>query len=578
MTPGKERAAQAAPKATAGAQPGPAGGGPQRAAGGGKIPPAPRPLGPWNWLFAAGLVVAVFLVYQPAWQGGFVWDDDNHVTPPELRSGHGLYRIWFDIGATPQYYPLVCSAFWVEHKLWDDATLGYHLVNISLHAMAALTLALILRRLAVPGACLAAAIFALHPVCVESVAWITELKNTLSGVFYLAAMLLYVHFDQTRKPGWYLGALGLFVLALLSKTATVMLPAVLPVIFWWQRGRLSWKRDLLPLAPFFLVGAVAAMVTVWVERTVAGGGGKEYDLPWVERCLVAGRVICFYLGKLFWPADLIFVYPRWQVSQGDVVAVPLSPAAALLLLAVAWRLRRRWRGPLAAAAVLRHNLVPAAGLRQSFHFFRFSFVADHFQYLASLGIIALFSAGGATLLDRARAWGRVIVQAGCVALLTALAVLTWRQSRHFSDGETLYKTTIERNPACWMAHNSLGVALAARGQVDQAIDHYRKALEIKPDDVNAHYNLGNALAGRGQFDEAIDHYRKALQIEPNDIDGAQQPRRGLGRRGTARQGHRPLSQGPRTQARRREDPYQPWAWSWPPRGRPTRPSPSTARP
>ena len=194
-----------------------------------------------DWLLAVALLAVVFLVYQPAWHGGFVWDDDDHVTRPELRSWHGLYRIWFDVGATLQYYPLLHSVFWIEHVLWGDATLGYHLVNISLHALAALLVALLLRRLAIPGAYLAAAIFALHPVHVESVAWITEQKNTLSAVFYLGAMLVYLRFDQTRKTAWYAGALGLFVLALLSKTVTGTLPGALLVIFWWQRGRLSWK-------------------------------------------------------------------------------------------------------------------------------------------------------------------------------------------------------------------------------------------------------------------------------------------------------------------------------------------------
>ncbi len=187
------------------------------------LPPA-RPFEHWGLVFAVALVVAVFLVYQPAWHGGLLWDDDAHVTRPELRSWHGLYRIWFEIGATLQYYPLVHSAFWLEHKLWGDDTLGYHLVNIFLHATAALMVARILRRLAIPGAYLAAAIFALHPVQVETVAWIAELKNTLSAVFYLGAALLYVRFDQTRKPAWYVAALVLFLLALASKTVTATLP------------------------------------------------------------------------------------------------------------------------------------------------------------------------------------------------------------------------------------------------------------------------------------------------------------------------------------------------------------------
>ena len=219
---------------------------------------AVRSTGKKDWLFAAALVAAVLLAYQPAWHGGQIWDDQAHVTRPELQSWHGLTRIWCDVTATQQYYPLLHSAFWLEHKLWGDATLGYHLVNILLHAVAALMTAAILRWLGVPGAYLAAAIFALHPVHVESVAWITELKNTLSAVFYLSAAFVYLRFDRSRKPPLYLLALGLFALGLLSKTVTATLPAALLVVFWWQRGRLSWRYDILPLLPFFAFGAAPA--------------------------------------------------------------------------------------------------------------------------------------------------------------------------------------------------------------------------------------------------------------------------------------------------------------------------------
>ncbi len=501
-----------------------------------------------DWAFAAALLLAVALTYQPAWNGGWVFDDEFQVTWPHLYSWHGLYRIWFDILATPQYYPLSFSAFWVEHKLWGDTVLGFHLVNIFLHATAALLVMLTLRRLAVPGAYLAAAIFAIHPVHVESVAWVTELKNTLSGVCYLGAMLLYLRFDQTRKARWYLAALGLFVLALLSKTATVMLPAVLPLILWWQRGRLSWKKDLLPLAPFFLAAAMAAVVTVWVERQ-EGAVGSDFNIGLVERCLLAGRAIWFYLGKLFWPLDLTFIYPRWNVSRA-IWWQYLFPAAAFLLLAVLWRLRRQWRGPLAGLLFFAATLFPVLGFF-NVYFYRYSFVADHFQYLASLGIITLFSAGVALLLKRQDGWRRRTGQIGCLALLAALAVLSWRQSRMYADAETLYRTTIERNPDCWMAHNNygyvlagrgqvddaivqyrkaleiksdyeahnnLGLALAGRGQIVEAIVHYQKALEIKPDHFPAHFNLGLALAGRGQFEEAITHYRMALEIKPDDVE------------------------------------------------------------
>ncbi len=475
-----------------------------------------RAFGPKDWLFVVALVVAVFLVYQPAWRGGLLWDDNAHVTKPELRSWHGLYRIWFDLKATQQYYPLLHSAFWIEHKLWGDATLGYHLLNIFLHATAALMVALVLRRLKIPGAYLAAAIFALHPIQVESVAWITEQKNTLSAVFYLGAMLVYLRFDQTRKASLYLAALGLFVLGLLSKTVTATLPAALLVIFWWQRGRLSWRRDVLPLVPLFMLGAAAGAFTAWVERKLIGAEGAAFDLTLVDRCLIAGRAIWFYLGKLLWPADLLFIYPRWQVSQA-IWWQYLFPLAALSLLVALWALRRRWRGPLAGLLYFSGTLFPVLGFFNVFPFI-YSFVADHFQYLASLGVITLASAGAALLMSRWRLWSRPAGYAACLGLLTILANLTWRQSRMYSDVETLYRTIIAQNPDCGMAHGNLGLVLKERGQLDEAIAECRKVVQINPNDFKAHNNLGVVLAGRGHFDEAIAEYRDALKINPNDAD------------------------------------------------------------
>ena len=226
-----------------------------------------------GWLKGLLLLTAVIFVYQPVWHGKPIWDDDAHLTPPGLRSSQGLARIWIEPGATQQYYPLVHSLFWVEYKLWGDATLGCHLINILLHAFSALLLWKILRRLRVPGAYLAAAMFALHPVCVESVAWISEIKNTLSGAFYLGAALVYLRFDRTRNWRFYFVTLGLFLLGLMSKTTIAILPAALLLVFWWQRGKLSWKRDVLPLIPFFcggnwcrLVHSVGGMEICWREK------------------------------------------------------------------------------------------------------------------------------------------------------------------------------------------------------------------------------------------------------------------------------------------------------------------------
>jgi protein O-mannosyl-transferase len=442
--------------------------------------------------FCGLLLLAVLLAYQPAWRGGLIWDDDKHITRLEMQSWEGLRRIWFDLGATQQYYPLLHSAFWLEHRLWGDSTLGYHLANIMLHAAAAMLAGLILHRLAVPGAYLAAALFALHPVQVESVAWITEQKNTLSAVFYLGAALAYLRFDQTRKRTLYVAALALFILSLLSKTVTVTLPAALLLVFWWQRGRLSWQRDVLPLTPFFLIGVVAGSLIAWVERTLIGAEGPAFDLTLVERVLLAGRAFWFYLGKLFWPADLLFMYPHWQIGQG-AWGQYVWPAAALILVASLWTLRRRWRGPLAATLFFIGTLLPVLGLFNAY-LFLYTYVADHFQYLASLGILALVSAGIALLLGRWGLWGRPAGYALCLGLLAALACLTFRQSRMYTDIESLYQTTIDRNPACWLAHDNLGIILLARGEIAEARAHFLRALEIKPDNVEVANNLAWVLA------------------------------------------------------------------------------------
>jgi tetratricopeptide (TPR) repeat protein len=479
----------------------------------GSTPEFLRSLRNQAWLLSLLLVAATLLAYQPAWCGKPIWDDGQHMTPPGLRSMAGLARIWTQPGATQQYYPLIYSAFWMENKLWGDSTLGYHLVNILLHAASALLVVKILQKLEVPGAWLAAGIFALHPVQVESVAWISELKNTLSGVFYLGSALAYLKFDQIRSRKFFAAALGLFILGLLSKTVIATLPAALLLIFWWKRGRLFWKRDMLPLVPFFLVGIGAGLFTAWFEQKVLHAEGQAYDFSFIERILIAGRALWFYLGSLCWPSKLVFIYPRWDVSQG-VWWQYLFPAAMLLLLAALWWMRR-WRGPLAGSLFFAGTLFPALGFINLYPF-RYSFVANHFQYLASLGIITLASAGAALLLGRWRFWGRVGGNLLCLTLLATLASLTWRQGRMYTDAETLWRTTIARNPDAWMAHDNLGIVLFQQGQVDKAILQFQKALDIKPDDVVTRKNLGIALLLKGQEREALVQFQKVLAIQPDD--------------------------------------------------------------
>ena len=460
-------------------------------------------------IFAA-IFCATLLAYQPALHGSLLWDDTSHVTSPALASLHGLWRIWFDLGATQQYYPLLHSAFWIEHRLWGDAVLGYHLANVLLHAVSACLLVRIVRRLSLPGAWLAGLVFALHPVCVEAVAWISEQKSALSAVFYLAAALLYLRFDQTRRAPHYLWALVLFALALLGKTVTATLPAALLVVFWWQRGRLGFRRDLRPLLPWFALSASAGLFTAWVERTYIGAKGADFALTWMDRCLLAGRAICFYAAKALWPASLVFTYPHWKIDTASWWQY-LFPAGVLALAAVLLWLARKHRGPLAAFLFFVGTLFPALGFLNVYPFI-FSYVADHFQYLAILGIVVPLCA---CIAAQAPLVQRVL----CPILLLALAVLTFRQAAIYADAETLYRATLARNPASWMAHTNLGVVLAETpSRLPEAIAEYQSALRLRPVDAQTHTNLGNALAQMpGRLPDAVAEFRTALRLNPNSV-------------------------------------------------------------
>jgi len=463
-----------------------------------------------DWLLGLLLLAAAILAYQPVWRAGMIWDDDDYMTPPRLRALEGLARIWTQPGATHQYYPLVHTVFWVEHKLWGDATAGYHWLNILLHAFSALLLVKLLRQLKIPGAWLAAALFVLHPVEVESVAWITELKNTLSGLFYLGAALAYLGFDRNRGRGNYFMALGLFLLGLLSKTVIASLPAALLVIFWWQRGKLSWRRDALPLVPFFIAGIGSGLFTAWMERTFVGAQGAEYNFSIVERFLIAGRAMWFYLAKLCWPANLSFMYARWNVSQA-VWWQYLFPAAALLVAGVlVWR---RWRGPLAALLFFAGTLFPALGFVNVFPF-RYSFVADHFQYLASLGPLTLAAAGLTAALGFLRPGRRFLGLLLCAALLLVLGAMTWRQCGIYANRETLWRATVRLDPNSWMAQVNLGDVYLEQGKMDEGIRLLQQGVQLNPGFVFGHLSLGLALLHHGKLDEAIAQAQKAQELDP----------------------------------------------------------------
>ncbi len=490
---------------------------------------------------AAIIMAAVLIAYLPALRAGYIWDDDLYLTKNvTLRDGAGLKRIWFEPGATPQYYPMVFSSFWIERRIWGAQPAGYHLTNVLLHAINAALVFAALRRLKVPGALLAALLFAVHPVHVESVAWISERKNVLSGLFYLAAALAYLRYagigraGESEPGGWrfYFVSLALFAAALLSKTVTCTLPAALALVLWWKLPSFRWKK-FLPLLPMFLLALPGAMLTTALERQHVGAQGPDWSFSFLERTLIAGRAAWFYLGSLLAPTNLMFIYPRWKIDAGQWWQY-LFPAGALLALGLLWVGRKRWgKGPTVAGLFFVGTLMPALGFA-NFYPMLFSFVADHFQYLASIGIIALIAAAGTQLTARWPGSARTFVSA---IVAVGLMTVTWGQERKYKNTEALWSDTIRRNPEAWIAHNNLSEPLLAQHRFMSAATHASIALTLHPSYAPAHNNLGLAMEGMGRTAEAVQEFRNAIALDPalpqarlnlagqllsqNDLDGAE---------------------------------------------------------
>ena len=497
---------------------------------------------------AAALLFLVLLVYWPALHAGFIWDDDRYVTDnPMLTAPDGLRQIWFSPHKQSQYFPLVYTTFRLEQQLWGLAPLGYHLVNVLLHGLNALLAWAVLRRLAVPGAWLAAALFALHPVHVESVAWVTELKNLESLFFSLLALLAWMRFTKgsawtapatassqdDRQPlgsrqrdqtplspptnagvHWAFYALSLFayLLALFAKTTACTLPAALVLVLWLRRERFNWARALQVL-PFVVLGLLMGLVSVFWEKHL-GNYDPSLGLSTsaIERLLISARAYWFYLGKLVWPAGLAFSYPRWNMDPRQalnylwLVACVLVGVGLVLLRHLPW-----WRGLVAGILFFVATLSPLVGWIPNFTFL-FSFVADHYQYVASLGLIALVPAG-LSLIGRA-AGSRIWPNIASGALLILLGMLTWKQSAAYRNSESLWRDTITKNPRSWMGHTNLGKALEEQGRLREAREQYERSLEINPNDFIAEASLGGLFSMVNRRPEAIQCYRRALQINP----------------------------------------------------------------
>lgn len=463
----------------------------------------------------AALIVAVTVIaYLPALRNGFVWDDDAWLmNNPTLHGLKGLCDLWFNVTALQQYFPITGTVFWAEYQLWGFHPLGYHVVNLLLHATNAVLFGLALQKLGLRGAWFAAAVFAVHPVMVESVAWITEIKNTLSTAFYLLSALAYLQFDDLSKDlrprnwKWFVVSLMLFVCALLTKTITCSLPIALAILIWWKRGRLR-LADVCPLLVLVSLAVPMALLTAWLELHHVGAMGPQWDLTFSQRCAVAGRAIVFYICKLIWPAKLTFIYPRWNFTSRSLLIFPFLVVGGVITL---WQLRQRiGKGPLAAVLFFIVALGPILGFANGYAF-QFSFVADHWQYLASFGIFSMLSALPWVLPPGARQ----IVPA---VVIVSLGSLTWRQCYIYKNIETIWRDTLGKNSNCWIAHNNLAVDLRDHRRFIEAASHFKEAIRIKPDHFQAEDGLGEVFLAEGQLEQAAAHVNRSLEINPRYVD------------------------------------------------------------
>lgn len=477
-----------------------------------------------NRYILAGVLAVIVLTlfsYRGVYSSGFIWDDDDLVTENyDLRSVDGLKRIWTEPASQLQYYPMTFTSFWIEYQLWRDAPAGYHLVNVFLHVINAFLVWLILVRLKVPGAFLAAIVFAVHPVHVETVAWISERKNLLSTVFYLLSMLSFVKYFGVGKGGalahkkntaLYFLALLFYCFALFSKTVTLSLPVVLLLILWWK-NRTVEPGQVLRIVPMLVIGIVLGWLTVSIERYQMGEIGRSWSLLMIERFLIAGNAVWFYIGKLIYPVNLSFVYTQWDISLERSYPGLLAAAAAVVVFAL---FRKKKNMPAVGTGLLFFliTIFPALGFFDV-ETMTYTFVADHYQYLASVGLIALFSGGCVTMIGKSPRW-RVVLYIILGMYISWLSVLTVQQVKIYKNKIALYTDTIEKNPGCWMAYHNRAVEYSQKREFGLALDDLRQAIVLNPRYYQAFNTRGNVHSAIGQYADAMGNYNRSLVMDPS---------------------------------------------------------------
>ncbi|MBD3237834.1 MAG: tetratricopeptide repeat protein [Candidatus Eisenbacteria bacterium] len=480
----------------------------------------------WRGVFLPLLLLAaVALVYTPVYRAEFIWDDDDYLLlNPLLTEEGGWAEIWDPSSPrNPQFYPLVFSSFRIERGLWGTDATGYHVVNVVLHALNVLLLLFLLRRLRVPGAWLVAGLFAVHPVFVESVAWISERKNVLSGFFYLLAAHSYLRFDATSRWRWYGLTLICFLGALFSKTITASLPLALGLALWWRGRRLRVSR-FVTLLIMVAIGFALGMVTRLHEyqHVLSDGGGPIFaQLDPLKRILLAGRAFWFYPSKIVWPEELAFFYSRWSLDP-RIVGQWIYPVAGLLVaLLLVYGYRRGWlgRGPLAAALFYAVTIFPALGFVNVAPM-RFSWVADHFQYLAAIGILLLIGGLWAQMRGGSRA-GRARRGTAALVAIAILVLLGWRaqtQAHVYQDLGSLWADTAAKTPDSWIVQLNRGVWLKQHGDLEGAAHCYQRAAELDPPPgeggIMGYGNLSSVCFVQGRYEESVRFARAVLAAQP----------------------------------------------------------------
>lgn len=453
------------------------------------------------------ILALVFVAYRPILPGNFIMDDrrlvetDNPLVNGEFRPA----TIWFQTD-----FVVSDLAFWAEWREWGKNPGPYHIVNMLLHAVSAVLLWQVLARLKIPGAWVAGVVFAVHPVCVNSVARIAELKNTLSLPLFLLSLWFYLPGASNKGESAirYVLSFLFFILALMAKTSTIMLPVVLLVVVAWQNGRIT-RVDMLRSSPFFLLAFFFGMMSAWFQKHQAMVGSILAPESLAQRVAGAGRVFWFYLGKVALPVNLNLVYPHWQADTRSIIAfVPDILFCAIML--VCWRFRRGWgRHALLGLGAFAIMLFPVLGLIDSQFLTRWR-VSDHLQYLPMFAPVALVAGGLAAILPK---W---LFRGAAAGIILLLALLTFQRARVFASEETLFHDTLAKNPMAWGMHNDLGVMLAAKKDYPAAEAQLKESLQENPDNADAESNLGQVLVLQGRQEEAASHFENALKIKPDN--------------------------------------------------------------